>query len=153
MAWTGIYIYLQTCRYNYIFVCTCTCMVCTGFTFLYRYKHVCTWYRHVCTVLPNPVQVVRIPDGSGCRRPLTQPGSDRASGLVPSETQSPADSDSLSVTRILQVQVGRRNLNLKLEELMLQFGETRSDSEGGLSRKNSEKPGESRKDSERLGKT
>ncbi len=24
--------------------------------------HVCTMFRHVCTVLPNPVQVVRIPD-------------------------------------------------------------------------------------------
>ncbi len=30
-----------------------------GFTFLYMYTHVCTWFRHVCTVLPNPVQVVR----------------------------------------------------------------------------------------------
>ncbi len=37
-------------------------MVCTGFTFLYKYKHVCTWYIHVCTVLPKPAQVVRIPD-------------------------------------------------------------------------------------------
>ncbi len=26
------------------------------------YIHVCTMFRHVCTVLPNPVQVVRIPD-------------------------------------------------------------------------------------------
>jgi hypothetical protein len=26
------------------------------------YINVCTMFRHVCTVLPNPVQVVRIPD-------------------------------------------------------------------------------------------
>ncbi len=32
------------------------------FYILYKYKHACTWFRHVCTVLPNPVQVVRIPD-------------------------------------------------------------------------------------------
>ncbi len=35
-----------------VFVCHCT-----------WYKHVCTMFRHVCTVLPNPVQVGRIPDG------------------------------------------------------------------------------------------
>jgi hypothetical protein len=26
------------------------------------YRHVCTWYKHVCTSSPNPVQVVKIPD-------------------------------------------------------------------------------------------
>ena len=28
----------------------------------YMYIHVCTMFRHVCTGLPNPVQVVRILD-------------------------------------------------------------------------------------------
>jgi hypothetical protein len=30
------------------------------------YIHVCTMFRHVCTVLPFLVQVVRIPDGLAC---------------------------------------------------------------------------------------
>jgi hypothetical protein len=32
--------------------------------------HATTWYRHVGTVLPNPVQVIRIPD-AGVGGPMT----------------------------------------------------------------------------------
>ena len=65
IKWTGItYLYRHVCTITYLYVhgITCTYHVYTGFSFLYMYKHVCTWFRHVCTVLPNPVQVVRIPD-------------------------------------------------------------------------------------------
>ena len=31
---------------------------------VYMYIHVCTWYRQVCTILPNPVHVYRIQDVS-----------------------------------------------------------------------------------------
>ncbi len=29
---------------------------------MYKYKHVCTMFSSICTDLPYPVQVVRIPD-------------------------------------------------------------------------------------------
>jgi hypothetical protein len=38
------------------------------------YIHVCTMFRHVCTGLPNPVQVVRIPDDHTTPRTLNQAG-------------------------------------------------------------------------------
>jgi len=43
---------VQTCTYTFVLSWTCVNM----------YIHVCTMFRHVCTGLPNPVQVVRIPD-------------------------------------------------------------------------------------------
>jgi hypothetical protein len=66
IKWTGITsLYRHVCTITYLYVhgknMYIPCIY-AGFTFLYRYKHVCTWFRHICTVLPNPVQVVRIPD-------------------------------------------------------------------------------------------
>ena len=46
-----MYMYIQ-CTYMCMIVCNLVKM----------YKHVCTRFRDVCTVLPNLVQVVRIPD-------------------------------------------------------------------------------------------
>ena len=70
------YIFVQTRMYKYIFLCNMYIPSIYRFTFLYMNKHVCPWFRHVCTVLPNPVQVVRIPDGAGpqWQRPGPQPG-------------------------------------------------------------------------------
>jgi hypothetical protein len=40
----------------------CTYMFMSVCQFMNIYVHVCTMFRHVCTVLPILVQVVRIPD-------------------------------------------------------------------------------------------
>jgi hypothetical protein len=46
-----MYMYIP-CTYMFMSVCKC----------MNIYVHVCTMFRHVCTVLPILVQVVRIPD-------------------------------------------------------------------------------------------
>ncbi len=65
-SWTCmyIYIYLCTCTYHHLLPCTYTFMSACNLVNLYI--HVCTIFRHICTVLPILVQVVRIPDGIKC---------------------------------------------------------------------------------------
>ena len=53
VPWIYIYIYTSTYVQLHIFMYilqTGTNIICTGSTFLYRYKHVCTWFRHVFTI-------------------------------------------------------------------------------------------------------
>ncbi len=53
---------LYTFLYIHVHVHTCTYTFMISRNCLNMYIHVCTMFRHICTVLPNPVQVVRIPD-------------------------------------------------------------------------------------------
>jgi hypothetical protein len=70
-----LYIPVHTYNYNYIFVYTCkiTYLYIPAHTWyvhvlksMYMYVHVYTCYIHVCTILPNPVHMVRIPDEYNC---------------------------------------------------------------------------------------
>ncbi len=64
------YIYRNSCTRMYIYVYSCTCIYYGPCTYMFTTVckllnmqiHVCTMFRHVCTNLPIPVQVVRIPD-------------------------------------------------------------------------------------------
>ncbi len=65
----------------YRHVCTITFMSIPVHTWyihvyksMYMYKHVYAWYIHVYTILPNPVHMVRIPDGTRA------PDPDRGTG-------------------------------------------------------------------------
>jgi hypothetical protein len=59
LEFMNMYVHLYKCMYMYI-PCTYTFMcVCN---IVNMYIHVCTMFRHVRTVLPILVQVVRIPD-------------------------------------------------------------------------------------------
>ncbi len=55
----NMYVHLHILMYMYIL---CTYMFMSVCKCMNIYVHVCTMFRHVCTVLPILVQVVRIPD-------------------------------------------------------------------------------------------
>jgi hypothetical protein len=48
--------------YNYVNACTCIYMYIHVHEFMNMYIHVCTMFRHLCTVLQYPVQGGRVPD-------------------------------------------------------------------------------------------
>jgi hypothetical protein len=66
-AWY-VHAYLGT--YQAMHVYTCISWYVPRYVCMYRHILVCTCHIHVCTILPNHVQVVRIPDDLRiCRRP------------------------------------------------------------------------------------
>ena len=62
----NMYVHLHIFMYMYI---PCTYMFMSVCQCMNIYVHVCTMFRHVCTVLPILVQVVRIPDVLGRQIP------------------------------------------------------------------------------------